>query len=304
MALFFLVCDLLLEGWSSNAFVDALLLIGGFVLVEALRVTAQWHWFWWVLQVPEYPLFPKPFRLFGVLSSPNLLAGQLILILPFAILKFGRARSSVGALVWGCWLLAADVVLFLTSCRGGWVATIVEVAICVGWLACRRECIREENAVGWIVERWRIWVAVATYVGLFGLLQILSSSASPLPIASHDNFSPQEPAGRIAIWAVAWQDFLSHPLVGSGPGTYPWILVSQTATSSGGVASPHSHNIFLEALAEQGVLGMIALVWGLLAAASTLGPALLRAVRTNRDAGSADSQLVVGVSADLASLQR
>lgn len=306
--LFFFVCDLLLTGWSSAVFVNALLLVGGLVVFEGLWVTAQWHWQWWELRVPEYPVFPMPFRLFGVLENPNILVALLNLVLPFAILRLGRAGSMVESVGWGFWLLAADVVLFFTRSRGGWVAATVEVVICVGWLAWQTESVRGKDVVGRIAASWRLWAATAAYAGLFGLLYLVtvaaSTSASSLAVDSHDPLSFANPASRLSIWTIAWQDFLSHPLVGSGPGTYPWVFVSQTATWSNGYVPPHAHNVFLQTLAEEGLLGMLAIVWGLMAAVWTLGRPLLQSVRTSvrakSDAWEVDRQLLVGVVAALA----
>jgi O-antigen ligase len=57
---------------------------------------------------------------------------------------------------------------------------------------------------------------------------------------------------RIPIWSAAWGEFLSSPLWGHGPHTFHY-----TSLDSIGLSWPH--NLYLEILAEQGMLGFSAL---------------------------------------------
>ena len=57
---------------------------------------------------------------------------------------------------------------------------------------------------------------------------------------------------RLPIWSAAWAAFLSSPVLGHGLHTFAYTSVDSINTR-------WAHNLYLETLAEQGILGMIAL---------------------------------------------
>jgi O-antigen ligase len=59
---------------------------------------------------------------------------------------------------------------------------------------------------------------------------------------------------RIPIWETAWELFLQHPLLGQGVHTFSYV-------SADGIQVNWAHNIYLEALAEQGIIGLGALLF-------------------------------------------
>lgn len=89
---------------------------------------------------------------------------------------------------------------------------------------------------------------------------------------------------RFALWLAAWNMFLDAPLLGHGPQTYGALLTSYVHDLRlddwpllkdwvrpwpRGMHAPWAHNLYLETLAAQGVLGLIA-VTGVLGSALTL----------------------------------
>jgi O-antigen ligase len=54
--------------------------------------------------------------------------------------------------------------------------------------------------------------------------------------------------GRVSYWSTAWNMFLEAPLLGNGPHTFGRFH-----------KTPWAHNLYLEVLAEQGLLGLLAL---------------------------------------------
>jgi len=67
--------------------------------------------------------------------------------------------------------------------------------------------------------------------------------------------------GRVELWRVAWRDFRSHPLAGSGAGSYyaVWMQHRNLATQV-----RNAHSLYLETLAELGAPGLLFLVAALL----------------------------------------
>ena len=77
---------------------------------------------------------------------------------------------------------------------------------------------------------------------------------------------------RSAYWTVAWSDFLHHPLLGSGPGSFGQVWLRHRSTQ---VATNDAHSLYLETLDELGPLGL-----GLLTASLLLPFAVRRSVRS------------------------
>jgi len=77
---------------------------------------------------------------------------------------------------------------------------------------------------------------------------------------------------RVDLWRAALHDFEAHPILGSGGGSYEtyWLSHRTTATKV-----RDAHSLYLETLAELGVVGLIALIAALIAP-------LVAAVRARR----------------------
>lgn len=295
---FFVLCDLLLAGWSSRVMVDALLLVATLLIAQGLWRIASWHSGWWQMRVPEYPPFPISFRVFGVADHPNMLAALINLALPFAVIRLGQGRQPAARAGYALWLGAATVVLFYTRSRAGWVAGATVAAIAVGWLLLQRRPARWSDLAGWLQRTWRVWLLVAGCAGLF--LALFAFEARPGRTGfTTSGGSVAELASRPLFWAVAWQDFLAHPLTGSGPRTYPYAYVAHVPETRGWV-SPHAHNLFLNTLAEEGALGLLALGWVVVSAGLALVRGWASAPKADPEGATERRSLLVGVGAALA----
>jgi hypothetical protein len=94
-------------------------------------------------------------------------------------------------------------------------------------------------------------------------------------------------SGRIALWLATWAMFLDAPWLGHGPHTFVLryqAYLSDLGLPSSSVIIPWAHNLYLEVLAEQGIIGFTAL--GVL-----LARGLSMAWRTQR-AASAEARLL------------
>ena len=68
-------------------------------------------------------------------------------------------------------------------------------------------------------------------------------------------------SGRVEQWRVAWDGWREHPAAGAGAGTY-WQMWAAARPNSGEVRDAHS--LYLETLAELGVVGLALLIVALL----------------------------------------
>jgi hypothetical protein len=275
--IFFLLCDLLLAGWAAAALVDALLVGVTLVLAQGLLAIAQWHWAWYAARVPEYPLFLLSYRLFEVAGHPNTLAALVNLALPFAIFRLARAATARGRAAWGAWLLAAEVVLFFTRSRGGWVAAAAVIAGALGWLLLLR--LRASGGRGLpalrraLREGWRAWAVAGAYLLLFALMHALGARVSQSEFTTNAGGLT---AARGDFWRVAWTNFLAHPLAGSGPLTFGRVYAAQAAAIRAWLPM-HAHSLYIDTLTQAGALGLGALLWALLAGARAFAGGLARA---------------------------
>jgi O-antigen ligase len=83
---------------------------------------------------------------------------------------------------------------------------------------------------------------------------------------------------RASMRVDTWHIFLDHPLMGTGLGTLQMVFPPYDTLYDGKIVN-HSHNDYLEALAETGVLGGLCCVW-------FLGVLLLESLRGLAELGS------------------
>jgi O-antigen ligase len=95
-------------------------------------------------------------------------------------------------------------------------------------------------------HRRTLWTVGVLAVLLLGLLTWIDIPQVPGPSLLTKFL--ERGLGRIPYWTTAWTMFLDAPLVGQGPHTFG--LFHKT---------PWTHNLYLEILAEQGLLGLLAL---------------------------------------------
>ncbi len=275
---YFLFCDLLLAGWRPEVFVDALLVIVGLFLVEALGYLAFQYARWLFLSVSVYPKFLIQPQIYGVADHPNLLAGLINLALPFAILRLagearlplsgstiqerdGRPMAARGEarFLWRAYLLAATVVLYYTQSRTGWVATAAVVGLILFWLFVPPGRPHRHAWRVWLTTPRRTWLTLGAYLAVFLLLAALNTRAST---SEYTGNAGGFTAGRGILWQVAWDSFTSRPLTGTGPLTFTRQYMDMVPFQRANSYTPnHAHNLLLDTLAQAGLGGGLALVW-------------------------------------------
>lgn len=208
---------------------------------------------------------PEVFTAFGPAVSdaanPNVLAGSIILMLPFAIVLLisgsKRSHKVFGALTAG--FMAAG--LLLLQSRGAILAALVAVL-----------CLVIMQRIRPADRRKAVPVMFAVLVAVIAL-----SGAFPVAVA-HDSVLTSGISGlaeRQSIWRCGWNLAQDFPFTGLGMGAfneicnyfYPHMLLEP--------AAPHSHGLLLQILLDLGVLGLCA--W--LAVLGSVGRACLSAWR-------------------------
>jgi len=176
-------------------------------------------------------------RITSFLSHYNALAGYLNLIIPFCIGFALRAQDKVLRTLSGWCLAFAGVALLLTQSRGGLLACVAILVLSAYFFAPSRKAGIQRMAIASACA-----VLAALLVGL--LFQRLSQI---------DDYTT---VSRLAVWAGAASVFAGAPLTGMGFGNLRAFMGGLVGLPEGWVGD--AHNLYLELLAETGVLGFIA----------------------------------------------
>lgn len=218
---------------------DFLLLIGMFVLGCAIAAAYA------VVHPSPAGAGDDLTRTGGTLGDPNELAAVLVVgLLASAALSVVRSVSGlvrIGAIFSGVLCLAG---IALSVSRGGFLA--LGVALLVGVF---------------IAGRWRTHMALLTLAVVVGTVAYFTAYAPPqaLQRITHANGG----SGRESIWTVGWRMVQAHPVRGVGAGNFPivsvhYLFAPGTLTESRFIVDQPqvTHNMYLNVLAEEGIVGL------------------------------------------------
>lgn len=146
---------------------------------------------------------------------------RLFIVGVFAVVQVGAlllSASRGGILSFGCQLVALAFVLLLRRERGKPLVVAAAVMLV---------------AVGLVY-----WLGVRQILERFSAMQSLEATDYK----------------RVSMWRGSWHIFLDHPVLGTGLGTLQTVYPAYETLYDGKLVN-HSHNDYLEALAETGLLG-------------------------------------------------
>ena len=176
-------------------------------------------------------------RITSFLEHYNGLAGYLNLVMPFCLV-FARRGADRELRTLSRWCLAlASVALLLTQSRGGLLAFVAMLMVSAYMLAPDRKTRMRRLAV--LLVACLLAVAVA---GFF--FQRLGEI---------DDYTA---VSRLAIWGGAFTVFARSPVVGAGFGNLRPLMGGLLGLPEGWMGD--AHNLYLELLAESGLLGFMA----------------------------------------------
>jgi O-antigen ligase len=187
-------------------------------------------------------------RIAGPLEGPNQLAGYFDVVLPVLLALMLRARLRVLAPA----LILCAVADVLTLSRAGILAGFIG---CAAVVALGGEAGRVKR---YAVVLGSVLLVVFLALGAMGLLQ---------RFASFDSEGQMGGLGtRSELWRAALKMWLAHPVLGVGGGNYELELPRAGVTD----AQTHANSLYLQSLAEGGLLLFAAVTGTLLAALVTL----------------------------------
>jgi O-antigen ligase len=197
----------------------------------------------------------------GTVNQPNNFADYLgCALVSVAFLYARNALSALPALLISFPLVAG---MALSGSRSSWGYIVIAFAL-----------VPLLRLGGHSREAKRVLVLACLSFAVFLLVQVLNSytgifaGSEGRPNSSGerlirdleiDGGTGERPI-RIQLFLYAWQMFLSNPLLGIGFGEYAWRAFELSADLPGGGPpglDRHSHNLFLQLLAETGIAGLL-----------------------------------------------
>jgi O-antigen ligase len=210
-----------------------------FGILQQLTYNGKLYWF----RTMRYGGAP-----FGPYVNRNHFAGFAELLIPIALvpLVLGKVRRERLFLV-ALFAVVPIVALILSASRGGIVSFLVEMLILFALLLVRRTNRKYMLAGGVLV------VCAILAVSWIGVRQVLERFAQTQAL---------EVTGgkRVSMTRDTWRIFLDHPGLGTGLGTLQMVFPPYESNYDAKVVN-HSHNDYVEALAETGLAGGLCCLW-------------------------------------------
>jgi O-antigen ligase len=188
-------------------------------------------------------------------QQPNVLAFFLVMAIPVAIgLTAGRSLGGrifylalAGGAVWG---------LMLTLSRTGLIGTAVGLCVLLMWPGFRRMAVVALAAL-----------LIFSMVNLDSIAESRQASVVGERLATLGSSQTVERDPRFEIYDGALEMIADHPLAGVGAGNFSLVADRYSIRDHEGAAFDHAHNVLLTVAAELGVLGVLALLWVVVAIA-------------------------------------
>jgi O-antigen ligase len=194
-------------------------------------------------------------------GSPILLvpndAALLAVLAPLSLATLSQRPRSVGGLMAALALLLSAGSIVLLQSRTALLTMVAALVVATVLLHGRRQ----------------LAVALACGMALLALMPLVDGAFGFPLVAKFVRHWDWGGNGRLPLWRAAWAMFLDAPWWGHGPHTFVQLYRSylhQLGLPISSRVSPWAHNLYLEVLAERGIIGFIALavllVHGLVAA--------------------------------------
>jgi len=185
---------------------------------------------------------------FGPYVNRNHFAGFVELVLPLALipLVLGRVRRERWPVVGLCAVVPIGA-LFLSASRGGIVSFGAELGVLALVLSLRRTMGKQllaGAAVLLVASLLVSWLGVGPILERLSSVQLLEVTAGK----------------RASMRRDTWRIFLDHPFLGTGLGTLQTVFPPYETLYDGKIVN-HTHNDYLEALAETGIAGGLCCAW-------------------------------------------
>lgn len=199
----------------------------------------------------------------GAYANPQLLAGFLVLLLPFAVVYALQGRMDLRRVLATVALVFVVGALLVTRNRSAWLGSLAGLVLIAGlWLRTTpfSELARQRH-------RWMTTLIIAAVgAGLF--VAFKPDTGSLVEARAATLLAPgQEPSfqWRLRMWAAGWEMVKARPLAGWGVGSFPRLVGEYAAEApaaaqveeAGPSLASVPHNEYVQLGAELGLVGLL-----------------------------------------------
>ncbi len=238
--------DLRQRGLPGRWLIDAALFAAIPLMILAFMQVATWYPAWLALEIEVAFVPPRPP---SVLGNPNVFGSFLAVLLPLGVVRVRWARRRADRLLWGVWVAAALLMLYITFSRGAWLATGA-ASVTLGGLT----VYRLDPMHWWRRQSRRVRRGLGLIAVGGGLLMLAALVAS----LSVFDTPRRDTSDRLKFYDAALDTFAAHPFTGTGPFTFGLSLLEDLSIPPN-QPHAHAHNLPLNVAAELGLPGLLAL---------------------------------------------
>jgi O-antigen ligase len=190
--------------------------------------------------LPEYLKKIRSDRIFSTQFYPNALAGVVLLLLPATLTAIWQAKrrftASARAFLVGVVGLAALACLFWSGSKGGWLLMLL---------------------LG-LIALFRVQFAPKLKMALAGGLLVAGLLGFALKYAVFFERGAKSVGARFDYWQAAARTTASHPVFGTGPGTFG--IAYEAIKRPESEMARLTHNDYLQQASDSGLVGFVAYI--------------------------------------------
>jgi len=185
---------------------------------------------------PEYLKKLSSNRIFGTLFYPNALAGALLLLMPpvvASVLQIRRMTSAARSFLAVMIVVASLCCLYWSGSKGGWLLMLLLGVMALLHLQ--------------VSNRLKLVVVMVLFLG--------GTAGFALKYAGFFQRGATSVVARFDYWRAAMRTTASHPIWGTGPGTF--AIPYERIKSPESEMSRLVHNDYLEQATDSGIIGFV-----------------------------------------------
>jgi putative inorganic carbon (HCO3(-)) transporter len=189
-------------------------------------------------------------RVGGPIGDPNTFSQVLLVIIPLAMDRLWREKSTILKIISGLTLTSVLITVVLTYSRGGFVSLVVMIGTFIYFY--RPEFSRVVLVM--LILRFVIKLVSSKYIERMGTLTYF------LPFSQVGATEDPAFSGRISEMLVGIQMFSDYPLFGVGLNNYNvrYLSYSEKLGIDPRREARSAHSLYVEVAAELGLMGLIA----------------------------------------------
>ncbi len=224
-----------------------------FLLVSSLMAVGAFLSVWGLIKYLGASQGRLGYELASTFANSNHLAAFLMMIIPIAIVLL-ILEMDIGKKVFLAYGLCMMLVAFvLTLSRGGWISLLCALMV-LGLMYLKK--YRFQHLGKSFVPILLIALVCLLFITGFGFNNVhhqLSSFFVQKRRKEIESFN-----GRVPIWQATLDLIHDYPVLGTGPGTFPYVYEKYLKKK---IRDTYAHNEYLQLMSEWGMVSFLLILW-------------------------------------------